>query len=263
MTATNAKERLSSGGIEMSLEEIFARMNKQTQGACLGCGKHGLYSPVARFCSVECVNVYEDKQRASQAIVERRERGMVWKTFAYAGRIFDDTAEIGSIPIRQTNCIIEVDTNFHPSTGLQCSIVFRGPQGRGKSFAARYALWRSFVEAGKLTFEVSARRLLRDGDRIDGWRLLCKSDVVLIDDLDKAVWNEQACATFWEVADVISRRRGRFLLTTNTPINELAKSVKNNGGPMCDLSPAIDRMLPMIGVEAEGDNLRRDALKVL
>ena len=246
----------------MSLDEIFDRMNQRTEGKCLGCGANGLYSPVARFCTPECRNTHEAKLRASEALLARRDRAALWHTFACAGRICDDTAEIGSAQIKKTKCIVEVDRHFTES-GLDCSLVFRGPQGRGKSFAARYALWRSFVEAEKMPFEVSARRLLRDGDRLDGWKLLCKSDVILIDDLDKAVWTEQACATFWEMSDVISRRRGRFLLTTNTPINELAKSVRTNGGPMCDLSPAIDRMLPMIGVEAEGENLRREALKTL
>lgn len=167
------------------------------------------------------------------------------------------------MPIRKTNCVVEVDKHFVEPTGLQCSITFRGAMGRGKSFAARYALCRSFIEAKKMPFEISARRLLREGDRLDGWKLLTKSDVILIDDLDKAVWTEQACATLWEVADIISRRRGRFLLTLNTRLAELEKSIIKSGGPVCDISPAIDRMLPMIGVEAAGDNLRREALKTL
>jgi DNA replication protein DnaC len=142
--------------------------------------------------------------------------------------------------------------------GLSSSVALRGAPGRGKSWAARYALMRSYIDHGKSVAEVSARRLMRDGDRLDIWHAVNRVDVLLLDDLDKAVWTEQACATFWEVCELVSRRRAKVIITSNTSLIAMAQDIVRKHGPVCDLQPALDRLLPMVGIRVDGDNLRRE-----
>jgi DNA replication protein DnaC len=209
---------------------------------------------VARFCSDECADIAFREHNATTRRVERfREWEYLW-TRSVVGR---DLSALRIEDFERTAAVADIDGCFG-SYGLKTNVALRGEPGRGKSMAARYALMRSYIDFGQSVCEVSARRLMREGDRLDVWRAVNKSDVLLIDDIDKSVWTEQAVATFWEVCEGINRRRGRAIITGNVSLITMNAEIVQRFGASHDMQPAYDRLLPMVGIRVIGDNLRRE-----
>jgi DNA replication protein DnaC len=129
-----------------------------------------------------------------------------------------------------------------------------GPAGCGKTALCRTLLVRCHIAGGDVA-EVSARRLLRDGDRNPLWERLLTADVLLVDDLDKAVWTEISASVWWEVTD---RRADRpTLITANSSGADLAKTLTGAGLSDNWIRPALSRLMPIVGVKMTGEDLRK------
>lgn len=233
---------------------IVSSLQPNTTGPCPQCGVNTPQSPVARFCSDECADIAFREHNAATRRTERlREWEYLW-TRSVVGR---DLSALRMEDFERTQAVVDIDACFD-GYGLKSNVALRGEPGRGKSMAARYALMRSYVEFGQSVCEVSARRLMREGDRLDIWRAVNHSDVLLIDDIDKSVWTEQAVATFWEVCEGVNRRRARVIITGNVSLIRMNDEIVQRLGQTHDMQPAFDRLLPMVGIKVLGDNLRRE-----
>lgn len=234
--------------------DIVSSFKPTGTGPCPQCGKNTPQSPVARFCSDACADI---AFREHNAATRRTERLSEWEYLWTRLVIGRDLSALRMEDFQRTQAVTDIDACFGPH-GLKSNVALRGEPGRGKSMAARYALMRSYVEFGQSVCEVSARRLMREGDRLDIWRAVNSSDVLLVDDIDKAVWGEQAVATFWEVCEGINRRRARVIITGNVSLIRMNDEIVQKLGSSHDMQPAYDRLLPLVGIKVVGDNLRRE-----
>jgi DNA replication protein DnaC len=234
--------------------DIVTDLTPTGTGPCPQCGKNTPQSPVARFCSDECADI---AFRQHNAATRRTERLLEWEYLWTRSVVGRDLSNMRLEDFERTQAVTDIETCFGPC-GLKSNVALRGEPGRGKSMAARYALMRSYIDYGQSVCEVSARRLMRDGDRLDIWRQVNKADVLLIDDIDKSVWTEQAVATFWEVCELLNRRRGRVIITGNVSLLTMNAEIVQKLGKAHDMQPAYDRLLPMVGIKVVGENLRRE-----
>jgi DNA replication protein DnaC len=195
-----------------------------------------------------CVAKYEAER-------EMKQKAEAWRDLYRAGLVSRETAAMYSLPLleltdSQNHALEQVTRAGVVTQGLWA----HGPAGCGKTALCRTLLVRCHIAGGDVA-EVSARRLLRDGDRAPLWNRLLDADVLLVDDLDKAVWTEISASVWWEVTD---RRADRpTLITANSSGSDFAKALTGAGLSDNWIRPALSRLMPIVGVKMTGEDLRK------
>ena len=98
--------------------------------------------------------------------------------------------------------------------------------GRGKSRMAWRQFGRAHVERGRFTIKASGQSLCEDyfSHHMDGnprtfYRSILCADLLIIDDLDKAEFNERNKRTIRELFDELYAHRKSVIVTANEPIS--------------------------------------------
>lgn len=139
-----------------------------------------------------------------------------------------------------------------------------GPTGVGKSFLARCCLHRAF-QHGREVAEVSARRFTKVSDTFaegrglfNAWK---EATVLLLDDIDKAMWNPDRVGALWELLDARASARRRTLVTGNVSPPELAQILhaSNTGAGLrneATVDATLERLRPCETLRLDGESLR-------
>lgn len=136
-----------------------------------------------------------------------------------------------------------------------------GTPGTSKTFAARCAL-NDYLAHGKTAAELSAHRLLdisRSFHPERDMRVYMDPNILLIEDIDKPIWTEDAISCLWRLIDARASQKLRLIITANARPDELrdqwrAKGRQNNS----TISSMFERMLPMQRIETTGQSFRRE-----
>ena len=223
---------------------------------CEWCGAWFHTAWQARYCDQSCA------EAAYTAHVNAKTRAALLNEFealASRGVIDASTLEVWNVTApRETEALAGIRAQCL-SGGVVKNAWLSGGPGVGKSFALSYALCEAF-QHGQSIAKVSGRRLLRDGDRGDLWAIYQRSDVLVIDDIDKAVASETAASVLWEVLDSRASRRLYTMITANVTGSEWARTWEA-GISSRYVQPSMDRLLPCVGIKCGGTNLRREAAK--
>lgn len=142
------------------------------------------------------------------------------------------------------------------------NIYLFGPVGCGKSFLALSILKRVFaLTNGWDVAEIAARRFAKLSDRFDEGRgmlaKLTKVNILLIDDLDKAIWDSERLAALWEILDDRMVGHRRTIITANVAplqIREMLRAQSPGNQSLADA--ALDRLKPCLTLELKGKSLR-------
>lgn len=194
-----------------------------------------------------CVAKYEAER-------EMKQKAEAWRDLYRAGLVSRETSALypgglADLTPSQAHALEQVTRAGVVTQGLWA----HGPAGCGKTALCRTLLVRCHL--GGDVAEVSARRLLRDGDRAPLWERLLTADVLLVDDLDKAVWTEISASVWWEVTD---RRADRpTLITANSSGSDFARTLTGAGLSDNWIRPALSRLMPIVGVKMTGEDLRK------
>jgi len=139
-----------------------------------------------------------------------------------------------------------------------------GPTGVGKSFLARCCLNWSFQQ-GLTVADVSGRRFAKVSDTFaegrglfNAWK---EATVLLLDDIDKAVWNADRVGALWELLDTRASARRHTLVTGNVSPAELLELLHaSNTGPGVRNESIVDatleRLRPCETLRLHGESLR-------
>lgn len=139
-----------------------------------------------------------------------------------------------------------------------------GPTGVGKSFLARCCLNWAFQQ-GRTVAEVSGRRFAKVSDTFAEGRGLFRAwkeaRVLLLDDIDKAVWNADRVGALWELLDARASARRHTLVTGNVNPAELQALLHaSNTGPGVRNESIVDatleRLRPCETLRLSGETLR-------
>lgn len=142
------------------------------------------------------------------------------------------------------------------------NIYLYGPVGCGKSFLALSILKKVFcVTKGRDVAEIAARRFAKLSDRFDEGRgilaVLSKVNMLLIDDLDKAIWDPERLAALWEILDDRMVGNRRTVITANVAPLQLREILRaQSPGNQSLADAALDRLKPCLTLELKGKSLR-------
>lgn len=136
-----------------------------------------------------------------------------------------------------------------------------GPEGVGKTYLARCVL-NAALERGLSAAEVSAFELNRRAERFGLEALLkrwCGVDVLLLEDLDKARWDEDGIEYLWYILDRRSAAQRRLIITANVAPEHM-KRVWDGAAWQNEskVQTLWERMIPIGRYEFEGRSFRRD-----
>ncbi|MCF6287376.1 MAG: ATP-binding protein, partial [Candidatus Hydrogenedentes bacterium] len=144
------------------------------------------------------------------------------------------------------------------------NLYVHGPTGVGKSYLARCCLNRVFQQ-GQAVAEVSARRFAKISDTFaEGGGLFStwiRTEVLLLDDIDKANWSVDRVGALWELLDARASARRWSIVTGNVSPRELldvlrersvGHGLRNNA--MADAT--LERLRPCVTLCLEGESLR-------
>ena len=143
------------------------------------------------------------------------------------------------------------------------NVWFYGPPGLGKTYMARCLLKRS-AENGRSIAEVPAAKWLQKSPK---WEentpflaALKTVGVLLIEDVDKAIWTVEGINAFWELLDARYTANRRTFLTSNVdPEYFLGPGGSWRRGDNPSRANAIaERLLPLHRVQMRGTSLRRE-----
>jgi DNA replication protein DnaC len=134
-----------------------------------------------------------------------------------------------------------------------------GPPGTGKSHAARCILNRCITQNLKVA-EVSSRRVFK-ADRLfndhGAFRRWQSVDVLLLDDLDKAHWTEDALGALWELVDARCSNDVRTICTGNVTWRNLGEILRAGSTRNSSLASSIGSRISPVEIRFDGDDLRR------
>ena len=135
-----------------------------------------------------------------------------------------------------------------------------GPKGVGKSYLARCVVNKA-IQKGATARECTAFEFERNcfkhfKDR-HPWEIYYYDNILLIDDIDKAPWNDISLSALWQVLNERNETKKSTIVTCQFHGSQLAqlwhdRFGKNTATP----GAAIDRMKPCISIEMFGNSLR-------
>ena len=140
------------------------------------------------------------------------------------------------------------------------NVYMAGTIGCGKTYLARCMLNAS-LDAMLSIGEVTALEFIKAvtaGYNSRGVAWLYGPKVLLIDDLDKAPWNESSLGWFWQLLDRRRTLRRATIVTSNFDAARLCKWLEDRAPKNLSLPTAIlDRLRPITNLSFEQGSLRR------
>lgn len=142
----------------------------------------------------------------------------------------------------------------------ESNVYIHGPVGTGKTHLG-YLLLRKRFRKFEACGVVSARRFCKVSDRFDEgnglWRKWAELDVLMIDDLDKANWTSERLGALWEILDRRRFHNRKTIITSNVPVADLRKALREATPTNQSLADAaLDRLKPCTTIELRGTSLR-------
>lgn len=141
----------------------------------------------------------------------------------------------------------------------QSNLYLYGPAGTGKSHLARCVLMKNLTEERSVA-EITAARFSVAAGRFDAdyiFRRLAKVQVLLLDDLDKGIWNDRALVRLWELLDLRHMTRRRVIITANLSPAAMAELWNAAAPANASLAQGIsDRLLPLNVFTLNGPSMR-------
>jgi DNA replication protein DnaC len=138
-------------------------------------------------------------------------------------------------------------------------LYLHGEPGTGKTHAARCILNQA-LDDGLPVMEISAHKMIRCGQRFDSestMKRIASVDILLIDDIDKAIWNDKSIAILWELLNDRDDRGCRTIITTNVPSDKFrvifADGHSGNGSV---IESMIQRLHPIKTIAFNGISVR-------
>lgn len=134
-----------------------------------------------------------------------------------------------------------------------------GSPGTGKTHAARCVMNQA-VNAGYTIMETSAHKIIqkngRYSDELFNYRLEDVA-ILLIDDIDKAIWNESSISILWQLLNAREDIKARTIITTNVPADKF-RSIFNGGdiGNGSIIESMIQRLHPITTIGFHGESVR-------
>lgn len=140
----------------------------------------------------------------------------------------------------------------------QTGLYLYGEIGCGKTQLSRYILW-DFLHKGVFRIaEVNAVEfaLITSSIYKVPPQFLLRSDVLFVDDIEKASWNAQSLAVFYKVMDERNQHGKRTIWTSSLDSNELIVSLQRMAGNLVTAPAAFDRMKPVTKIHYPGESRR-------
>ena len=282
-------------------ETRFVRAILTIKGPCAACGKHdwiptvkhakslcdcmqrvwvthpGLLSSIGRlsFLCKQCMSKTDEEK--TTAILRER----VSNATSYAlGKEFIGLATLSMSEATHEKAVEDVNPlcwqialDFSASTD---NLWIHGATGVGKTFFARYILNKMLNlgwTVGEITGTQWVERSMAFDKHIRFRRELSKQRLVLIDDIDKAPWTEQALDAYFDFLNyrydaklkllVTSNTKPEFMLSRGDPAKNIPMGIfRRIAAQNASKAEAImERMLPMERIYLVGDSLRKTALR--
>lgn len=149
---------------------------------------------------------------------------------------------------------------FFDCESLDTSMFFWGKFGTGKTYQARCIL-NEAMKRGWRVIDIGAIRLakmLRHQYNQDQLVEYCKQfSVVLIDDIDKAVWGPREVEGLWDILNTRADRKLKTIITSNVHPKEFADMIAAGAGGNQTIAHSMwQRLMPCLVLEFTGESLR-------
>ena len=205
-----------------------------------------------RFCDA-CIPALEAEQRTDAAAAKAAD-------LADMGLLMPRTAgtrfETSKAPYRANAAAWAACKNWRRKE----NIYLYGPPGTGKSHLARCVLMEN-ITTGRSVAETTAARFTVASNRFDTapdfFRRLSRASVLLLDDLDKGLWNDRSLIQLWELLDLRYQTRRRVIVTSNLSPAAMAGFWAAAAPTNASLAQGIsDRLLPCGVFALDGPSMR-------
>lgn len=208
------------------------------------------------------------KSAAERDILKRKESARQIRQNAVWGGLLPKTAT--AMTFQGSERMIEVENHEAWSWGREWTPgsgnawIF-GPVGTGKTFLARSILNRAidehFLSVGEITAEQWVETAVKYSDHIEHRAKLREVGLLLIEDIDKASWTEQAFDMFFELVNYRYDAKLRMLITTNAKPEYMLERQTGVWRKVCRGNPSkasavMDRLRPMTRFEFKGGSHR-------
>ena len=135
-----------------------------------------------------------------------------------------------------------------------------GKSGVGKTWMS-YAIINRTLDSGYPAMALSGPALNNLGfsytnDRVKVVRRLGLASVLLIDDIDKAVWTAQGVALLWEILDDRQRKNKRVIVTANIKPDMFVSHSLERAENSSHADSIMERFKPIQGIKMIGESQR-------
>jgi DNA replication protein DnaC len=136
-----------------------------------------------------------------------------------------------------------------------------GPPGTGKTYAARCLLYESMDQRNSVT-EITAYNMLKN-ERGFSTQYKCAllegCTTLLIDDIDKAIWDDRALMYLLNLLDTRSTAGGKTLITSNVAPGYNLRTVLSGSSSSTNgsiIEAAMQRLHPTLTINFAGESIR-------
>ena len=201
---------------------------------------------------VECWNTIGITERSAAMIQSLKTAGKVAANF---GTQTFDTLNEDITSLKPKAWLDAIDWYRSESNGL----ILHGTPGTGKTHSARCVMYDAIFD-DKSVIEVTAHKMLHKGMQYGAESYgdaLSRAYLLLIDDIDKAVWNNRSTTFLWTILNDREMRGNRTIITTNVEKSKFrdifADGDAENGSIVESM---LQRLHPITTIEFKGESVR-------